>query len=578
VTDNVAFPTLQEAVNWHHGDANIPRLPRRHLFIRRHHTDRRAPAPEDPKHLRATSRIDVGKVIGFMTTEARQRMKELEVLSTTPNTMCRSQPRSPADNAVADQLLAMNFSRRVTKEDEAERPTVGWADMLEVAEAVNMIKSPTGWRARQIQWTRDSNEAVATAGYKAQLGSKYGLLVPAEYDSPIPTTPSATTRDLEISFFQLPVQRNAWATQRFRDRRGNLYELIVTSMGNTLSCERMTLVTLTLGFAPGFSEVVIPNTTIHGHVDNLRCAGQEGAQRQWQRAVATRAKIVGATFNDDGVDCAATYEFCGRAYDHRACTVAIAEKTRSKMVESPFSSSMSFAEWERAWSRLIHCAQIVDTDWTSPSKWFAMFYARRILALASYGVIREHDAVRVPAEVWTMWQEWHHSVAKNQPRTIMTKTATFRFLFFVDATLKSYGGVLVDLLTNTVHSFGAAFSQPHTNINAAETQAIDLGLDAFALPRDEPVAIIVDNSSSEAGARNLKSRSFAVNEVLDPLARKHLRGRQTAIFRIGTAVMPADEPSRLKPVNDLKVRLATQLVVAKGRGEGASFVRTVDPA
>jgi hypothetical protein len=201
-------------------------------------------------------------------------------------------------------------------------------------------------------------------------------------------TASATTRDLEISFFQVPVPKAAWATQRFRDRTGNLYELVVTSMGNSLSAERMTLITLTLGFAPGYSRVTIPNTIVHAHVDNLRCTGPESAQAQWARAVEIRAKQVGATFNSDRVDQASQYEFCGRAYDHSANTVSIASKTLAKLKETTFTPDMTFREWEKAWSRLVHCAQIVTQDWTSPGRWYAMYFARRILSLASHGVIR----------------------------------------------------------------------------------------------------------------------------------------------------------------------------------------------
>jgi hypothetical protein len=563
-------------------ETDASRIPRRHLFVRRHNAERRAPTAEDPKHLNPTSRIGVEKVISLMTKTCSARMQELERLTTTPSEQCRSNPASRAEDTVASTLVTYGFSRRVSPQEELERPTVGWADMFEVAEAVSAAKSWTGWRARQIQWTRENNDAVTAAGYKAELGSKHNLLVPAEYDRPVCRTASATTRDLEISFFQVPVPKAAWATQRFRDRTGNLYELVVTSMGNSLSAERMTLITLTLGFAPGYSKVTIPNTIVHAHVDNLRCTGPESAQAQWARAVEIRAKQVGATFNSDRVDQASQYEFCGRAYDHSANTVSIASKTLAKLKETTFTPDMTFREWEKAWSRLVHCAQIVTQDWTSPGRWYAMYFARRILSLASHGVIRDQDRVRVPPETWQLWQQWHTETIANRPRQLIDHTIPMRFLAFVDATLKSYGGVLVDLETNQVHSFGALFPVPHTNINAAETQAIDLGLDAFDLPPEAGVAVIVDNSSSEAAARNKKSRSWAVNKALHPLATKHLHSRHIEVFRIGTADMPADEPSRLQEVNELKVFLASANIVAKGSvcGEGASFVRTTffDPA
>jgi hypothetical protein len=417
--------------------------------------------------------------------------------------------------------------------------------------------------------------------YEAHLGVKYDVLVPAAYDEPICRTPSATTRDLEISFYQLPVPKTAWATQRFRDRHGNLYELVVSCMGNTLSAERMTIVTLTLGFAPGYSKVTVPGTDVHGHIDNLRCCGKENAQRQWARLVDTRAKQVNATFSPtDRADCATEYTFCGRQYDHAHDTVAIAPKTLAKLKDAAFEPGMRFDEWEQSWSRLIHSAQIVTVDWTSPERWVAMYWSRKILSLAGHGVIHDSDAVRVPSEVWTLWKQWHKETLQNTPRKLFDKKLPIRFIVFVDATLRSYGGVLVDLLMNQVHSFGALFHDVHTNINVAETEAVDLALNEFDLPSDAGIAVCIDNSSAEAAARNLKSRSWAVNKALHPLATKHLRRRHVEVFRIGTAENPSDEPSRLREVNALKVEVATRNIVAKGCGKGACFLASLpsDPA
>lgn len=531
------------------------------------------PQPEDPKHLSATPRMQYSQIVALMTPEARKRVHEIDRLQTVVPDAMRANPSHLAPKAVAERATALNFARKVTAEDERNRPTTGWIDWMETAEVCGYEKSPTGSRARQIQWVREQNDAVRAAGYEAQLGHGHGLLCPEEYDDDVPTTEGAALRDLKISFYQRGLPKECWSSHRFRDTSGALYEFTVDAMGHVLSCERMTLISLTLGFAPGFSKVTIPGVKVRAHVDNIRGAGNKAAVQQWAKAVDTRARLVTATFGLS-TQFETEYDFCGRHYVHgTAPTVSVSEKTLRKVHESAFVQSMPFEQWESCWSRVIHCASIVTTSWSEPSKWAAMHEAKRLLALASYGKIKPSDAVRAPPLVWEHWNAWRAEILLNVPRKLRsTWDAVFRYIMYTDATKKSFGGVLIDLWKNTVQSYGAAFPSPFNDINPAEVAAVNESHKKFNLEKGFGVIQVVDNSSAEAGLRNRKAVSEPVNtEVHKAVA--STGDRPTVVYRVRSEHMPADEPSRNTPVDLVKVQMTTKAVLQKFRERGDGVLR-----
>ena len=478
----------------------------------------------------------------------------------------KSKDLSVAD---ADRLVADGHAELVTDEMLKQYPSLDFIDVFTVVE-----HKPTGPRRRLIGNPKNANKHLHEID--AATGDKTPVIPPLtkvqDYFNVFePRTRNKSEQtfgvclDAQIAFWQVQLDKRAWARQRYRDSSGRLFHFKKMLMGHVDSVKLMQLI---LGNIAGHRLVVHGEHANHVvndiWVDGVRLAGTKSQLETAGQRILDVAKMFNFTFKEKQIKIESCYDFIGVFFQHmfkhhkNTGVVRLADKTRNKIRETVIGNEMSAGSIERLLGQLIFGSAVCQVPLAT--FWSAMKYARFICNALNRGKIDIDTIVAVPQQAQRDMSIWADKVTKNS-NVVIAQSGPKKGILFVDATLVGFGAVLV-MPDYQVHINGGKFEFDTTKIIAdreAEAAAIAFRTFSRHLKTLDNVQLFIDNTVAEYSFKkgNAKSEhvAAAISEVLSASRDWNLT---VVPLRVTSEDNPADEPSRDEPVSMEKVRAAVQ--------------------
>ena len=393
-------------------------------------------------------------------------------------------------------------------------------------------------RLRFILWTRLLNQRIRKSGYVPHAPLRH---ISAYIDAVLQRF--AACRDAHCSFFQVPIPSDRRHLFVFADDEGNLWQFTRLPMGLVTAPEIMHL---RMCVAAGHPDYVRPefaarDVTVDVWIDNVRFAGEPDDVRRAAEAFDSVAAAAHMTLNHADAVEGTKYTFLGVHFDHEAGAVQLGEKIARKLRRPTWTT---IGEVEQLIGRLLHAAAVLDIPLVR--YWWLLKGVRRRLSAVNRGAATRASPANLSKSVLAQLRELVAAARNNAPR-LVTRPGPVTTTIFTDATLTSWGAVCIDMATQEVRVAGARWRVPATNINAAETRAIQCALEAFPVT-DCTLRLYVDNTSTMASVKKARARSFAINTELQPvLETAHARRCKLTVSYVASADNPADAPSRGAP-------------------------------
>ena len=264
--------------------------------------------------------------------------------------------------------------------------------------------------------------------------------------------------------------------------------------------------------------------------------------------------------------------FVGMDIDHQRRTVAVAEKTRSKLPRDECPATIAAGDLEKLIGRLIFAAGVCNLPLVN--YYFVMKWCKRVFNKLNNGTMHPTNildfnkapAVRHELTKWISSAHETSQVSSARPG----RTAHL----FVDATRKGWGAVLI-LPNNNVITIGGAFDE-EIEINFAEMLSIELALLEFKETLFDPksgISHVVIHSDNTSVENNVRRGMCGADGLVEPLRAILLRFRNSTvsfdIVRVATTRNAADKPSRQQVVTDQDLRNAREeIAIYERQGAG----------
>ena len=518
---------------------NVARGTSMHSIARRGKRTR-IPATEgerrSPLHVGSIEPMDVQGLRSRLSADARERFDTVWKMTFYPVVGRRRQPPESSLSSEHAGLLV---------EHSVARVAIGPGRSGNVPFTV-LEEKPEGLRQRFILWTRDANR-WAEGLYKAKVPLRH---VSGYLDSV--RAECATTRDFKTGFYAIEIPEDARDLFRFRAADGLWYELCRLPMGHVCAPEIMhTLAAAAAGDPSYVSDGwAATGVDVDIFIDNIRYTGDSGAVLAATYNLDETADRCNLTWKPaDSNTAAQKYTFLGVDFDHGSHEVRASEKIRRKIMECDLLS-MGAGAIESLGGRLMHASAISAT---SPGAfWFAMKFIRRISNSLNSGRRAPSDVVRIPRSVQRELASWSNEAVNGRLISEPFSHQEKLFTVFIDASLRGWGGVIVDDATAEVTVLGNSWGPSEQSLHINVLEALALRNTVVALPdscNGRSVAFWIDNTSVLGVAR--KRMSMRCRRLNDAVVQSitFLRERQISFEMryIVSAQNPADLPSRIEP-------------------------------
>eukprot|EP00760_Papus_ankaliazontas_P009566 PhM_4_TR14103/c3_g1_i1/m.95349 len=487
-----------------------------------------------PLHVKPVGIMDVDTVKKWMRTEVRTRFEAVWQM------VCGDNGASPdvyfskrLETKDAEEAERCNIIERVSEQEASRNPTRGEALPFTTTE-----DRDDGKRRRLIHWTRADNEALV--GYVPNVPlhhvSKYLSSVHQEVGG---------KRDLKCGFYQISLPLDARAKFRFKDTSGTLWQLTRAPMGHTCVPEIMHTLTSTIAGLDDYCDPQHAHPWVHCDVflDGLRSAGSSSSVERHLAYVDKRAERVNASWKASDSIQGHRYTFVGVAFDHSNARVSVGERCHAKI--KAVTALRTLGDIESHVSRLMHASAILGIS--LPRFYRVLKFLRRRLSQMARGVCERSDVANLAPGVLRDLVAWTKLVTQNNPRTPPPRTSMPVMTLYTDASSSGWGAVLFTS-EGIVYATGARWPVGFRyEVNAAETRAVALGLEAFAphLLKGMTLDLRVDNTSAQAAVTRGISKSQGVSaelsRVLDSIRRA---GIVVTVSYVRSRDNPADAWSR----------------------------------
>ena len=491
-----------------------------------------------PLHVSGVCTMDVGGLRRRLSEEARGRFDEVWDMTFAPTVTTDAGRRAPSS-------FALRHARELCQHGVA-RAAEGPGRTTNVPFTV-LEEKPEGLRQRFILWTRDANDRLeGVYEPKVPLGhiSQYLEQVREQCGS---------TRDFRTGFYAIEIPEDARDLFRFQTSEGSWFELCRLPMGHACAPEIMHTLAAAAAGDPVYvsGRWAAKGVKVDVFVDNIRYVGTEEA------VLAATVNLDGAasefrlTWKEaDSHTAVRRYTFLGVDFDHDADTVVVASKIREKVGRVDFVG-ITAGDLESLGGRLLHASAVAGV---SPgSFWFALKFLRRVSNGLNRGVRVVEDRVVVPPSVVRELRGWIGAVLQLRLVGESFRPECQAFSIFVDASLKGWGGVVVNDDTAEVTVMGDSWVVGEAGLHISVLE----GLALRNTVRDMPttcdgccVKIWVDNTSVLGAARKRMSiRSELLNRAtVSALDCLRARNVTFSLEYVKSAENPADIPSRVDPV------------------------------
>ena len=131
---------------------------------------------------------------------------------------------------------------------------------------------------------------------------------------------------------------------RFKDAKGDLFEMNAMPMGHRCAPEIMHVLTATLAGDKQFctADAAFSSDNAEVYIDGIRFAGSEVIAEQYVRFVDNRAREVNARFKDAGAPPSQTYTFNGITYHHGLGKVSLGPKLTRRLTQDDFATATGY--------------------------------------------------------------------------------------------------------------------------------------------------------------------------------------------------------------------------------------------
>jgi len=469
--------------------------------------------------------------------------------------------------ADADKLVADGHAELVTDEMRKQFPDRGHIRCFSVVEY-----KPDGPRRRAIGHPADVNDYLRQRD--ARSGTNVAMQPPMTkvsdyvnvFESHNKTEPTfGMTFDGTVAFWQVQLDKPAWALQRYRDESGRLFQFKKLLMGHVDSVKLMQIIVANVA---GHKSVVHGNYATkapicHVWVDGFRYAGTKQQLTAAGKQVLEVAKFFNFTMKETEAIIQSIYDFIGMLFQHHATksglgVVRLSDKTRDKIRGTVISNQMPAGNVERLLGQLIFGSAVCQVPLAT--FWRAMKYARFICNQLNRGIVDTNTIVEVPPQAQRDMSIWAAKVTENSS-VFVARTGPKQGILFVDATLTGFGIVLV-MHDNQLLINGGKFDSDPTKIIAdreAEAAAIAFRCFERHLKMLDNVQLYIDNTVAEYSFKKGNAKSEHVAAAVAEVLNKTRGWNLTVVpLRVTSEDNPADEPSRDAPVSMEKVRAAVQ--------------------
>jgi hypothetical protein len=484
-----------------------------------------------PLHTAAVPALSLDKVRAVLSPSARRRLDELllQLELTAP-----SDETSPISASDADQLLRDGIIAEIPRSEVRS-----WTTPFSVRE-----EKESGPRRRLVVWPKSQNMAVYAAGFSSATSMQHVSAYLHAVEKPF-----GLTRDLKVGFWQIPLDNKASRNFCFSDSNGRCFRMLRLPMGHSCSVDIQEIVTGAISGSLAFckpgstdgAENTLSGPVPDIWVDGARWAGSFDQLQAIALAVDARAKTFGATWKECTPP-SASYDFIGVHFDHHASTVRVADKTLAK-IPPACPTAISPRHLEQLVGRLLFAGGVVSVP---IAKFFlAIKWCRRVFNRAN-ATLNWTDAVHPPPSVASLLSTWCHEASRT--RTWHKPTGSGIAHLFTDSTLVGWGAVFVSP-DNAVFATGGHFGgKEFTSINAAECDAVRLGVESFFdnIKTAAVLRVVVDNTSTSSdlisGKSNSAELAASVAKTVDAL--QALKGTRISLSYVMSQENPADLPSR----------------------------------
>jgi hypothetical protein len=236
----------------------------------------------------------------------------------------------------------------------------------------------------------------------------------------------------------------------------------------------------------------------------------------------------------------APYTYLGQHFN--AGVVTVAEKAKKKYgraLELLDNDTMLGADIAAIFGHCIWGSSVVD-DPLAPHYYIFKFYRRKSVDI-------DYDA---HYEVWPcirqQWKDWITCLQSKQYTYRPVDPSTRVVTVYTDASEDGYGIIVFGLGDTRVVGGKWTDAEKTQHINVLELATVRIALRFLRLATDEPELIIdwfIDNTTSIAVFKNGRSRTFALNSIVDEI-QQHTWARTRSVEYVKSADNPADGPSR----------------------------------
>ena len=512
--------------------------------------------------------LDVSKCRARMNDRVRERFDLVYSYLTVAPPALGSEPKFRAPANIIRGHVENGIMRYVTPEMERVRPTLGWVEVFLVKEECEKKKAfPEGKRLRTICWTKYQNAEVKNRGYEPHVPLQH---ISAYLEDILDEC--AGLRDHKSGFYQIRLPQEKTAAVRGIDDEGNLFEMLVASMGHTSAPECMQILSQVVAGDPMVCkpQFAVKKVCHRTWVDGSRVSGTRANVVKALEAIDRNALAVGATYKEHSAP-TTSYDFIGVTWDHSSATVAVAQKTKKKLWKT-VPTSLTPLELEAMVGRLLFCSGVLRLP---PARfYYVLKFTRRLLNRLNRGLVKPDVPVEVPTSVLSSLKKWLQCAKESGVVKPIKGSASA--VLFSDASLDGWGGVLI-LEDCQIFVVGAKWRSPGADINELESLALQNCLHGFdgKVRTLHTLHVRVDNTTLMYGLQKGKSSNERLAGLVDQtIAHLQRIGIAVTVEYISTKLMPADYPSRGREVpNEVLKRAIGELPMDLRRGRRCAALR-----
>ena len=518
-----------------------------------------------PLHIKMAGKIDLSKV-----TAAAQQTRYAESWARVTGAFAEEMYRGLRKNKPAKCVLSVDDVQTVLRtglfERIARKDVRQWAKMWALPEAKKQ-------RRRLILWpsTVNARWRPVSKQYGSEIVDCLEHMDIERYFVPL---------DMSAAFFQIEMPP---AIRRYYAVHTAVGPICITRlpMGVSFAPELLQLLLkIAVSTDKPVSEHSLDLTAVH--IDNvlLSSTHQPSVDAAVVRLKTTLQQWGGTIDVDrDAIISDSRGLFCGAEFDTKRHVFRVKQSSVAKLLHP--AQVTTIASHRENVSRLLYASRILRLPMAD--YYYILKWTRRLYSSIANGKVQVDEKLpRLWDTARSEYQAWHKRVAENEwtshPKATEQARAKTVFLM-TDASLEGWGAVLVKP-GQEPQVFKGVWEKRHApkEMTTLEMRALRMALRVAQphIAQARNLALVADNTAVKAVLRKGAAHSCSLNRELATVIGLMPRKALIYAYYVPTDVMPADEPSRGRPLDRAKLKTALDSLQLRLGPSGVPEGRTRD--